>query len=193
MKNKSKGFTLVEVIIAAALLILVLGIIFTIFKANNGILSNVDIKSTLQEEGEIIQSDLSSIGMQSTGISDCVTQDGVSVVDKSYSEFNSIQSTKKIGQVKLEVKLDTSDIIYNFKYDESSKTLSMLKGSATSGKTLSTNVESFNIKTIDTNNNNLRNATYVEFDIKLKKKMGFTEVEYPVSVVVNFRNKNNDK
>lgn len=189
MKNKSKGFTLIEVIIAAALLILVLGIIFTILKANNGMLSEVDIKSTLQEEGETIQTDLSSIGMQSTGISDCVTQDGVSVVDKSYSEFNSIQSTKKIGQVKLEVKLDTSDIIYNFKYDESSKTLSMLKGSATSGKTLSTNVESFNIKTIDTNNNSLRKATYVEFDIILKKKMGFTEVEYPVSVVVNFRNK----
>lgn len=196
MKKKAKGFTVIELIIASAILLIVLGVIYNILKVNNGMLSEVDIKSTLQIDGETIQRDISKVGMQSTGITDCVTGSGINqygskyIVDMTYDEFNTRQNADKISQIKFNYVTESGNETYTVKYDEANRTLTGLIGNAASGKTLSTNVESFKISTVDNQNNTLRSCTYVQFDILLKKKVGFTQAEYPVSILVKFRNKN---
>lgn len=196
MKKKAKGFTVIELIIASAILLIVLGVIYNILKVNNGMLSEVDIKSTLQIDGETIQRDISKVGMQSTGITDCVTGSGINqygsqyIVDMTYDEFNTRQNADKISQIKFNYVTESGNETYTVKYDEANRTLTGLRGDAARAKTLSTNVESFKINTVDNQNNTLRSCTYVQFDILLKKKVGVTQAEYPVSILVKFRNKN---
>lgn len=67
-KTKRKGFTLVELIIVMVLTIVILGMVFQMFNTNNRIMSDIDIKSTLQSEGQSIQEKLSKIGMQAISI-----------------------------------------------------------------------------------------------------------------------------
>ncbi|NFH68162.1 prepilin-type N-terminal cleavage/methylation domain-containing protein [Clostridium botulinum] len=66
LSNKKRGFTLLELIIVMSLTLIILGMIFGIFNTNNKAMSDVNIKSTLQSEGQVIQETLSKIGMQAS-------------------------------------------------------------------------------------------------------------------------------
>ena len=68
MKKKKPGFTLIEMIIALALTVIILGIASSMFITGNKVFSDSDVKSTLQIEGQAIQEKISDIGMQATGI-----------------------------------------------------------------------------------------------------------------------------
>ena len=70
--KKTRGLTLIEVIIAMAIMMIVGGVITTMTVSNNKILSKVDMKSELQLEGQLIQTQLNSVAFESNGVKEVV-------------------------------------------------------------------------------------------------------------------------
>ena len=68
MKDKTKGFTLIEVIITLAITVIVLGVIYTFSFTSQKMLSSTQINAVLQDEGRDIENSLVDIGMQAKGI-----------------------------------------------------------------------------------------------------------------------------
>ena len=66
--NKKRGLTLIEIIIAMAIMAIIGGVVTTMTISNNKILSKVDMKSELQMEGQIIQTQLTNVALESKGI-----------------------------------------------------------------------------------------------------------------------------
>lgn len=64
MNRKKPGITLIELVIAMAITVTVLGIAGSMFTTGNKVFSDSDVKSTLQIEGQAIQEKISDIGMQ---------------------------------------------------------------------------------------------------------------------------------
>lgn len=68
MKNKKKGFTIIELILAILITVIILSTILTIFIVSTKIFTNVDVKSTLQSEAQTAQEKISKVGMQAIKI-----------------------------------------------------------------------------------------------------------------------------
>lgn len=96
MKKKKLGFTLLEMIIVISLTTVVLGIISTIFITGNKVFSDSDVKSTLQMEGQAIQENVSSIGMQSIAI------DSITDINKKNLAEDSGGNTKELVELSYE-------------------------------------------------------------------------------------------
>lgn len=62
MEKKKPGFTLIEMIIALALIVTILGIAGSMLITGNKVFSDSDIRSTLQIEGQVIQEKISDAG-----------------------------------------------------------------------------------------------------------------------------------
>lgn len=206
MKNKSRGFTLIEVLIVLSLTVVVLAVVFGILNTNNKSLIETDIKSTLQSEAEDMQMNISKIGMQAKRITAAAKDVPLSddsdkgIAEQPYDTegFLSVDENNKYymdaEQVNLAVPIDeTSEGIYKIKFKKSDKQL-VLVSSSGGEKVLSRNVKSFKIKT---NNmgcpekksaQKLTQAKAVTFKIELEKKQGYSKVQYPVLITVNFRN-----
>lgn len=71
MEKKKPGFTLIEMIIALALIVTILGIAGSMLITGNKVFSDSDIRSTLQIEGQVIQEKISDAGMQAFSIESC--------------------------------------------------------------------------------------------------------------------------
>lgn len=195
MKDKTRGFTLIEVIITLAITVIVLGVIYTFSFTSQKMLSSTQINAVLQDDGRDIENSLVDIGMQSKGIK---TVNGTETVDAS-----GVGTTKYYGNLltgkKLQITGEISmighdDLRYSFELDGNQ--LSLIKyGSTTSTKILSKNVDKMEIRPLDINtvtdraNSYFANAPGLEISITLKKKEGLSEITYPVSTIVKFRNK----
>lgn len=68
MKIKKKGITLIELVIAMAILGIVMATVTIAFTSNSNILSKVDMKSELQLDAQMIQEQLSTIALECSGV-----------------------------------------------------------------------------------------------------------------------------
>lgn len=211
MKNKS-GFTLIEMIITLALTVIILLIISSMFITGNKVFSDSDVKSTLQIEGQAIQENISKIGMESIGIESIEdefgkdfisTEDGdVKLVKSSYEQLNSrltdSDGTNKenkwiaISELRIKPYIEDSNgnisigtSIPMIQYEKDKRKLSI------AGKELSSHVESVRIKPIDIVENmdgNFEDTNSILINIELIEQKGYSNVRYPISIEVKFRN-----
>lgn len=181
MIKKRQGFTLVEVIIALALTLMILGIANSMFIEGNKVFSDSDVKSTLQIEGQAIQEKISDIGMQAT-TAQAVTIDNRSTNEVSNIIINSYDKDENLIPFTI-VKEDSGksykngDKIYNLKIN---------------GNLISSNVKNVmldNETIAATNANTLKNINSIEFTILLRKEKGYSNVEQTIDFRVAFRNK----
>lgn len=174
MKKKKRGFTLLELIIVAALTVIVIGITTSIFITGNRVFSESEIKSTLQIEGQAIQERISAIGMQAIGI----------------ESVNGNEDTGEIQNIKIN-SYDKDGNKKEFIIDKQLKKLSI------DGSKVSINVESIKInpqiiKDYNKNPDLLINYSYINLEIMLSKNRRYdnTKITYPVNIQTVFRNKN---
>ncbi|NFG63262.1 prepilin-type N-terminal cleavage/methylation domain-containing protein [Clostridium sp. CMCC3677] len=169
---KKKGFTLTELIIVMALTLVILGMIFQMFNTNNRIISDVDIRSTLQNEGQAIQEKLSEIGMQANSMD--YKEENNDVKSINFVVLNEDESKSEF-----EIKKEGTELTI-VKYKET-----IIEGeeekNKISTKRLSNNLNKINIKS--------RNDKSAQIEIILSKKMGYSDIKYPVNVKFAFRNK----
>lgn len=76
MKNKKKGFTIVELILTLAITVTILSVVYTIFIQSTKIFSNVNVKSTLQTEAQNAGEKISNAGMQAVKIDKVILESG---------------------------------------------------------------------------------------------------------------------
>lgn len=217
MKRKSKGFTLIEIVISMAISAVVLSVIVTFFITNTRTLSTTDIKSTLQQEGEVIKEALVKSGTQSNGINELSLGRGNDVltvrqsnstaisygdlqVNDGTPEANSV-ATNEIGFIQYTDPANESAKKYiSFKLVKKELSMVTVEGSNIETKVLSKNVESFRITPSDAAKILVANRSTHSFnttesmgiDIKLIKKQGGNEVSYPISMNIVFRNRTVD-
>lgn len=142
------------------------------FNTNNRIMSDVDIKSTLQNEGQAIQEKLSEIGMQANSMD--YKEENNDVKSINFVVFNEDESKSQFEIKKQDIEL------YIVEYKET-----IIEGKKEkkkiSTKKLSNNLNKINIKS--------KNDKSAQIEIILSKKMGYSDVKYPVNVKFAFRNK----
>ncbi|WP_252250102.1 prepilin-type N-terminal cleavage/methylation domain-containing protein [Clostridium sp. ZBS13] len=167
---KKEGFTLTELIIVMALTLVILGMIFQMFNTNNRIISDVDIRSTLQNEGQAIQETLSKIGMQASSMDYKEENNDVKSInfvvlneDESKSEFEIKKEGTELNIVENKINEDDSE------------------KSKISSKRLTDNLKEIDIKYY------YDKSAQVKFI--LSKKKGYSDIEYSVNVKFAFRNK----
>lgn len=208
MKNKSKGFTLVEVIISLALTVVILGVVGTFFIINSKTISEADARSTLQREGETIQNSLIDKVGQCDKISSLSI--GAGLVDSSTVSYSTaltdlvLTDSAKVDEIVFhdDVALfsnpsDDNNVTFNQTGNRLTLTVTeSATGNILSEKVLSENVDSFKIIPLDLNNVPNRATTHfnttpgIKVVIVLKIKKGYTNVTYPVNTIVKFRNRN---
>lgn len=171
MTNKTKGFTLIEVLVTLALTSMILGLIYSIMHTNNLSLIETDIKSTLQAEAEDMQRNISKYGMQAMEI------EGTSL---------SIDINGEVKKLILVVPTEAGNVSHELSVSD--KLLKL------DGRILSRNLKSFKVEKSDgsylTSSGETTGLKSITFKFILAKKQGYSDVEYPVSITVNFRNAN---
>ena len=199
MRKKTKGFTILELIIALSLTVVVLGVVYTFFLVSSKTITKTQINSDLQLELEAIQKGLLVYGTQAEKISGIEDIGGINLLNKSYSDF---PNDGKLGIKEVKFKIDSEQ--YAFIYEQSFNTLTLKKFTSevsTTGididsefeKVLSKNIKNFEIRPLDYQINKpdgkLENATGLEISLILNKKKGYSDVTIPLSIIVKFRNK----
>ncbi|NRY59954.1 PilW family protein [Clostridium beijerinckii] len=181
MIKKRQGFTLLEVIIALALTLMILGIANSMFIEGNKVFSDSDVKSTLQIEGQAIQEKISDIGMQATTIQ-AVTVDPI---DTNQINGIKINSYNKEGMPR-NFEIKKKDLGKTYK-DGISEMYELWVGD----ELISSNLKSLKIDSNITNAKatELKNFNSVEFTILLRKEKGYSNVERTINFRVAFRNK----
>lgn len=170
MSKKKSGFTLLELIIVMALTLVILGMVFQMFNTNNRIISDVDIKSTLQKEGQAIEEKLSKIGMQASSMS-CDKNDNTQVI--------SIKSLNSSGEeCEFEIKKQVRELyIIEYKNNDSKDK----DKEKINEKLLTNNLEKIKVLS--------KEEKSAQIEIILSKKKGYSDVTYPVNTKFTFRNK----
>ncbi|MFW2487150.1 PilW family protein [Clostridium chromiireducens] len=208
MEKKKPGFTLIEMIIALALTVTILGIAGSMLVTGNKVFSDSDIRSTLQIEGQAIQEKISDIGMQAFSIESC-KYESLEIKNKKY---NSDDILSKLVNIKGEFSenrewIDVSQISFkssrnNSEYDSSTDAITntetipisydkSLKKLSIDSEVISEKVESIRIRpgNINDGNSTINEADSIEFNIVLSKKKAFSNVTYPIDFTIKFRNK----
>jgi len=196
MKRKKPGFTLIEMVIVLAITGVVLGITSSMFMTGNRVFSDSDIKSSLQMEARDIQEELTTIGIQGIGVSDIKiggssnNADGKQYLKEKYADLES----KAVNEIEIQAYNRNSEYSKDASGTENITNLQpynivFRNGTLSIGtRILSRNVQSFNVVPQD-QNNSFVNAYSIEFNIMLHEQRGFTNVDYPINLRVNFRNK----
>lgn len=197
MKKKTKGFTILELIITLSLVVIVLGVVYTFFFSNSKTLTTTELNSDLQFEVEKIQDELLVVGTESKGISQVLYLGGLNITDESYNAISDMQAQE--GKVEVnEIRFIDDNGYYELDYEGTNLTIRKLDNSGNEltedgyPEVLSKNVTNLYIRPIDYRMNNLGkfiNAPGIEISIILKKNKGYSEVSLPVSTIVKFRNK----
>ncbi len=165
--NKKRGLTLIEVIIAMAIMVIVGGVVTTMTISNNKILSKVDMKSELQMEGQLIQTQLMKVALNSNGVIDAKFKEG----------SDEIQS----------ITIQDNQYTYKFTLSGSTLTYRKLEGEGSlQERVLSSKVSS--IQVIPSIEEELKKSEYMEFNINLSTKRGSQTVDYRVDNYIVFRN-----
>lgn len=197
MKNKRKGFTLLELIITLSLTVIVLGVIYTFFLSNSKTLSRIEINSDLQLEAEGIQQELLLYGTQAEGISE-INNTKITASNKYNYEGLSDNGKLDISQITFKIGVEYLRFIYNSA--NSTLTLNKVNESGTVisdeslrlPRDLSKNVTEFKVRPLDYRmkpSGNFMETTGLEVSLVLNKKKGYSNVTIPISVIVKFRNK----
>ncbi|WP_258049707.1 PilW family protein [Clostridium weizhouense] len=174
MSKKKSGFTLLELIIVMALTLVILGMVFQMFNTNNRIMSDVNIKSTLQTEGQAIEEKLSKIGMQASSMS-CDKNDNTQVIS-----IKSLNSSGK--ECEFEIKKQVRELyIIEYKNNNGKDKDKEKDKEKISEKLLTNNLEKINVLSKD--------DTSAQIEIILSKKKGYSDITYPVNIKFTFRNK----
>lgn len=198
MRKKTKGFTILELIITLSLTVVVLGVVYTFFFSNSKTLTTTEINSDLQLESETIQKELLLYGTQAEGISKILDNDSNNCIDKDYNSLRTLNGKLEVTELNFKIGLE----YFTFLYDSENKTL-ILKKVTDAGvditdstlnfpKVLSENVTTFEVRPLDLNMNSsgtFKTATGLEISLILNKKKGYSDVTMPVSVIVKLRNK----
>ena len=198
MKTRAKGFTLLEVIISLSITVLVMGVVYTFFFSSNRTLSVTEINSTLQTEGEVIEKELFNLGTQAQGIINVNGKSAGSIEYGSSVDIDISENEKyKLSTTSMELSYENGDkAIINL--TNSQLTVVVEKNDGTiivPIKILSENVREFKIRPLDirmvsnTAKSDFSKAPGIEFSIMLNKEKGYSNVEYPVNLIVKFRNK----
>ena len=198
MKTRANGFTLLEVIISLAITVLVIGVIYTFFFSSNRTLSVTKINSILQDEGEVIEKELFNLGTQAQGIINVNGKSAESIKYESLVDIDISENEKyKLSTTSMELSYENGDkAIINL--TNLQLIVKVIKNDGTvivPTKILSENVKEFKIRPLDvrmvstTENSDFSKAPGVEFSIMLNKEKGYSNVEYPVNLIVKFRNK----
>lgn len=179
MNKKLKGFTLVETIIALAVLSIATSAIYLLLSNSTSIISKTEIKSDLQQEAQVIQERLSTIGMQAAEI---IEVDDSKLVLKSFEEVNKDNESVyylytfylkekelKLKREECSVNNDSVEEIYN--------------------KIIGKNIESLEIRDIlnDTilTKDNFESIKGIKVVVRLSRNRETLEI----STMINFRNK----
>lgn len=199
MGKRSRGFTVLELILTLSLTVVVLGVVYTFFFSNSKTLTTTEINSDLQLESESIQKELLFYGTQAEGISKI---NGITITNSNKYNYDNSASANNGKLDVTEIKLKIGEDYFTFLYNESNNTLTLKKvneddtnivdSTLNLPKILSTNVTEFKARTLDYRMNptgNFKEATGLEFSLVLNKKKGYSDVTMPVSVIVKFRNK----
>lgn len=214
--NKKEGFTLLELIVVMAVSVMIIGVIYTFFIVNQKSLSRAEINSTLQGEAATIQKEVDVIGAQGKGITS-LNRTSIGTVTPSAVNYSMVGTGTENGNLKgVDITSLTTEI---YSGETGSTTTPYLSGYYTlylanipskteknlylkndsdpgNGKLLSSNVVSMSITPL--NYQSVANKTAATFDkttglqitIILHIKKGFSDITYPVTTVVNFRNSN---
>lgn len=199
MGKRSRGFTVLELILTLSLTVVVLGVVYTFFFSNSKTLTTTEINSDLQLESESIQKELLFYGTQAEGISKI---NGITITNSNKYNYDNSASANNGKLDVTEIKLKIGEDYFTFLYNESNNTLTLKKvneddtnivdSTLNLPKILSTNVTEFKARPLDYRMNptgNFKEATGLEFSLVLNKKKGYSDVTMPVSVIVKFRNK----
>lgn len=221
MKKKKQGFTLIEMILVLAISGIVLGILGSIFITGHKVFSDSDVKSSLQIEAQSIQEKLSNIGMAAVGIisiKDLNGNDFIETFNKSKKIVNStyeeLRNQGLFTNSKGESDRDLLESVWipislmniNSYINNSGefKSVDLIKYEKNNGNktgklsiensNISTNVKSILIKpnNIDNTNSTFKEANGIIIKIILEKNKGYSNLEYPVTFKINFRNYNGD-
>lgn len=170
MKKKTSGFTLIEMIIALAITVIILGIISSMFTAGNKVFSDSDVKSTLQIEAQAIQEKISNIGMQGEEVisTNIPLVNVESLVIKSYSKDDDSPRYFRIEKDGKKLKITESK-------DDKFVVIENTQNITGNLESLAINYE--------------KEAKSIKFDILLSKKRGYSDVNYPINFTIMFRNK----
>jgi len=197
LKKKTKGFTILELIISLSLVVIVLGVVYTFFFSNSKTLTTTELNSDLQFEAEKIQDELLVVGTESKGISQVLYLGGLNITDESYNAISDMQAQE--GKIEVnEIRFVDDNGYYELDYEGTNLTIRKLDNFGNEltedgyPEVLSKNVTNLYIRPIDYRMNNLGkfiNAPGIEISIILKKNKGYSEVSLPVSTIVKFRNK----
>ncbi|WP_297416801.1 type II secretion system protein [Clostridium sp.] len=187
MKRKRLGFTLVEIIIALAFTVIILGIASSMFITGNKVFSDSDIKSTLQIEGQAIQEKISDIGMQAAAVQDLELDNNNQM---NYMKISSYVYDQNGNPILHSFEINKEDTGEVYKNGSKKYKLSIYDEATSSHELISSNVESVSLDDATvTNANMLKNINSIEFNISLKKEDGYSSVEQHVDFRVTFRNK----
>lgn len=177
MGKKRQGFTLLEVMIALALTLVVIGIANPMFITGNKVFSDSDVKSTLQIEGQAIQEKISDAGMQAISIKSLTLNNNQELEDIKFNNYTDEQGTIGTFEIRIE---DTQKL-----YKDGSHIYNIYIGN----QLVSSNVKNI---TLDINNANaqvLQNVNSIEFNIWLRKEKGYSNVDQKLDFRVAFRNR----
>lgn len=164
---------MIELIIVMTLTLIILGMLFQMFNTNNRIISDVNIKSTLQTEGQAIQEALSKIGMQAISMKCDEETDVKSLIINSLNESGEkckfkVETEKRDG--------NKNSSFYISEYNCNDNDIEILK----SKKLFTKNLKEFNI---------VKDENFAQLEIVLDKKKGYSNITYPVNIKFTFRNK----
>lgn len=203
IKEKNRGFTLVEIIIALAIAVMIMAAMYSFFAQSTKTSVSAEVKSELQGEAEKIQTELVRIGTQSKMLHSLSTSAGdYAAIDFSYDLLtetatvngNNVGKAISVNNIVLE---DPNGCGYSFSLNGSELIFSDPTTTPATDTVLSKNVKSFKIRPIDINkiedselsNTKLGNVSGIQVIIELQKKKGYTNITCPVEVIIKFRNK----
>lgn len=197
MKKRTKGFTLIELIITISLIVIVLGVIYTFFFSNSKTLITNEINSDLQFEIQKIQDELLVIGTESEGVSSVLSRTGADISNQSYKDNSEMQAHEGKVEIK-EISFEHNSESFVLDYEGTRLTVRKLDGSGSElveggyPEVLSNSVTNIYIRPIDfqmDEEGTLIDAPGVEISMILYEKKGHSNVTIPISVIVKFRNK----
>lgn len=190
MRKKTKGFTLIELIIVMGLTLIIMSAAYSFLATSNKTTINEDLKSTLQSEGNIIENKILTIGTQATKATSIKTEAGDIVNYKINAANLQSDGTFELSELTLE---DYEKTAYTIKLQDNEL---IIISSDNTVQTLSKNVVEFRAQPLninqyteaDKNSKYMNEITGYKLSFKLEAKKGVNEANYDISVQVTFRN-----
>jgi len=173
VKKKKKGFTLIELLLALALGAIFTAIAFSFFLPHQQALNNVEKKSQLQMDMQLLMESFSQSAMEAASISDI---DAVSSL--------AFSGTKEIIS-DIKFKVDETES-YNYSIDIKTVNKNIFVESSKGKRQLSSNLSSLKVTPLGATD--FLDCHGITIDIKLSSSDG--KITYSASNNMYFRNKN---